>query len=116
MFTFEYLEPYTNGSCPEYKNCLHCLTDSQCGWCDASSACVSRKESEDVTCTSADGGDWHYLTLDPSACSNCSNYISCDSCVGSGLCEWWVEEARCSRVGRGKDAAVNATQVRKSPS
>ena len=34
VFTFEYLEPYQNGSCDQYRNCLHCLTDSACGWCD----------------------------------------------------------------------------------
>ena len=33
-FTFEYLEPYQNGSCEQYENCLYCLSDSACGWCE----------------------------------------------------------------------------------
>lgn len=103
------MEPFTNGTCSQYKNCLHCLTDSHCGWCEASNTCVSRKEDETFSCISPEG-DWRYLTLQASSCSNCSNYISCESCVGTGLCEWWIEEARCSRIGFLPDAAVNVNQ------
>lgn len=99
VFTFEYLEPYANGSCSMYTNCLHCLTDSLCGWCELTSKCVSRDTNETESCTLND--DWRYLTLLPSACSNCSNYISCERCVDSSLCEWWIEEARCVRFGSG---------------
>lgn len=106
VFTFEYLEPYANGSCSQYTNCLHCLTDSLCGWCDLTLECVSRDSDEMESCSS--NGDWRYLTLLPSACSNCSNYISCEKCVGSNLCEWWVEEARCVRIGSGSTDAVIA--------
>ncbi|KAF5283548.1 hypothetical protein FQR65_LT13840 [Abscondita terminalis] len=109
VFTFEYLEPYANGTCSQYKNCLQCLMDSLCGWCEASNTCISRQEDESISCVSQ-SGDWRYLTLQPSACSNCSNFISCESCVGSGLCEWWMEEARCSRIGRALNAAVNLEQ------
>lgn len=45
-FTFEYLEPYQNGSCHLYFNCLHCLTDSLCGWCDLTNACLPRSLNE----------------------------------------------------------------------
>jgi N-acetylneuraminic acid mutarotase len=108
VFTFEYLKPYANGTCSQYKNCLYCLTDSQCGWCEANNECVSRLEDESITCTTDD--DWRYLTLQPSACSNCSNYISCESCVTSGLCQWSIEDAKCSRVVQKSEAAVSLDQ------
>uniref|UniRef100_A0A6P7FBW0 Multiple epidermal growth factor-like domains protein 8 n=1 Tax=Diabrotica virgifera virgifera TaxID=50390 RepID=A0A6P7FBW0_DIAVI len=108
VFTFEYLEPYANGTCEQYKNCLHCLTDSQCGWCELTNSCQSRSIEENVSC-SVDG-NWQYLTLQPSACSNCSNYISCDSCIQSNLCEWWIEDARCQRIGQRVDAAITLEQ------
>ncbi|XP_018320718.1 multiple epidermal growth factor-like domains protein 8 isoform X2 [Agrilus planipennis] len=106
VFTFEYLEPFSNGTCSQYKNCLHCLTDSMCGWCEARGQCISRDENENITCTSEDG-DWYFLTLQPNLCSNCSNYISCSSCVETGLCEWWVDESRCFRIGRNSKAVKN---------
>lgn len=46
VFTFEYLEPYQNGSCHSYSNCLLCLTDSLCGWCDLSRTCLLRHINE----------------------------------------------------------------------
>lgn len=99
-FTFEYLEPYSNGSCDQYSNCLHCLADSECGWCDATELCVSRAADEEQICRDEDG-DWHYLTLHPNKCNNCSNYINCEDCVNvTQNCEWWVDDARCSRRGR----------------
>ncbi|XP_015608730.1 multiple epidermal growth factor-like domains protein 8 isoform X2 [Cephus cinctus] len=118
VFTFEYLEPYQNGSCHQYKNCLHCLTDSSCGWCDIINKCLSRTVNETESCAAdvewdEDGNairEWHYLTITPSACANCSNYISCESCVGSNLCEWWTEEARCARMGRLPNAVLSLDQ------
>ncbi|XP_076283094.1 multiple EGF like domains 8 isoform X4 [Lasioglossum baleicum] len=118
VFTFEYLEPYQNGSCHQYKNCLHCLTDSSCGWCDIINKCLSRSINETESCVAdmewdEDGNpirEWHYLTITPSTCANCSNYISCESCVGSNLCEWWTEEARCARIGRLPNAVVSLDQ------
>ncbi|XP_026667029.1 multiple epidermal growth factor-like domains protein 8 isoform X3 [Ceratina calcarata] len=115
VFTFEYLEPYQNGSCHQYRNCLHCLTDSSCGWCDILNKCLSRSINETESCVAdmewdEDGNaiqEWHYLTITPSACANCSNYISCESCVGTNLCEWWTEEARCARIGRLPNAVVS---------
>nr|CAD7427120.1 unnamed protein product [Timema monikensis] len=98
VFTFEYLEPYENGSCSLYSNCLQCLTDSMCGWCDLTSLCYSRLLNEMEVCSR--DNEWRYLTLLPATCANCSNYISCETCVGSGLCEWWTEDAKCARKGR----------------
>jgi len=51
VFTFEYLEPYENGSCHQYTSCLHCLTDSLCGWCDLNQRCYSRHLNEMEVCT-----------------------------------------------------------------
>ncbi|XP_066249619.1 multiple epidermal growth factor-like domains protein 8 isoform X2 [Euwallacea similis] len=108
VFTFEYLEPYANGSCSQYANCLHCLTDSQCGWCELTSSCQSRNDNEQETCKM--DGDWRYLTLIPGMCPNCSNFISCTSCVQTQLCEWWVEEARCTRMGQRPGSVVRMEQ------
>ncbi|GLH01298.1 Laminin subunit alpha [Gryllus bimaculatus] len=111
VFTFEYLEPFENGSCHMYSNCLHCLTDSMCGWCSVNNKCLPRSLNETEYCVSPTNVDeWHYLTLLPSNCANCSNYISCESCVGSNLCEWWTEDARCARRGRFSDAVVDLGQ------
>jgi hypothetical protein len=52
------------------------------------------------SCIGSDTDEWHYFTLLPFSCANCSNYITCESCVGSSLCEWWTEDARCARRGR----------------
>ncbi|EDS32341.1 laminin subunit gamma-3 [Culex quinquefasciatus] len=103
-FTFEFLEPYSNGSCSEYNNCLHCLADSLCGWCETTNECVSRQENETLVCRRGD--NWRYLTVNPSQCSNCSNYISCEQCIEAGICEWWAEDARCSRKGRSVTAVT----------
>lgn len=53
-----------------------------------------------LSCIGSDTDEWHYFTLLPFSCANCSNYITCESCVGSNLCEWWTEDARCARRGR----------------
>lgn len=107
-FTFEYLEPFANGTCENYKNCLLCLTDSLCGWCDLTSTCLSREVNETEVCVAND--HWRYLTLTPSQCSNCSNFISCEDCVDFGECEWWAADAKCGRKGRSKTAIVEIAQ------
>ncbi|XP_058808805.1 multiple epidermal growth factor-like domains protein 8 isoform X2 [Phymastichus coffea] len=118
VFTFEYLEPYQNGTCEQYGNCLHCLTDAACGWCDINNKCLSRAVNETESCVADIEWDengkviqeWHYLTINPTTCANCSNYISCESCVSTNICEWWTEEARCARIGRMPDAVVSIDQ------
>ncbi|XP_049313887.1 multiple epidermal growth factor-like domains protein 8 [Bactrocera dorsalis] len=115
-FTFEYLEPYYSGNCTQYVNCLHCLTDSACGWCGLTAKCVEKTVNETETCTLADSsalagndGYWEYLITQPSQCANCSNYVSCNECVTSGLCEWWTEEARCARFGKSEHGVRNTS-------
>ncbi|VVD02143.1 unnamed protein product, partial [Leptidea sinapis] len=108
VFTFEFLEPYTEGKCANYDNCMLCLSDAACGWCELTSRCESRSVDEEVTCTA--DGEWRYLTLQPAACPNCSNYITCERCVAGNYCEWWADEARCSRRGRASGAIVDSSE------
>jgi len=109
MFTFEYVEPYSNGSCHVYTNCMQCLADSLCGWCESSRNCLARVVSstgnETISqpeCYLGSGStkETAFLTLNPSHCVNCSNHISCNQCVDDNSCEWLVEEAYCTRRGR----------------
>ncbi|PZC82381.1 hypothetical protein B5X24_HaOG210422 [Helicoverpa armigera] len=104
VFTFEFLEPYSDGEC-KYDNCLLCLSDAACGWCELTERCEPRRADEHTAC--AAGGHWRYLTLQPAACPNCSNYISCERCVGANYCEWWADEARCARRGRAAGAIAD---------
>lgn len=106
MFTFEFLEPYSDGQCSNYDNCLLCLADAACGWCELTDKCEPRAADERAACAGA--GGWRYLTLQPAACPNCSNYISCERCVAGNYCEWWADEARCARRGRAGGAVVDA--------
>lgn len=108
VFTFEYLEPYSNGSCADYHNCLHCLTDSECGWCELTSTCKPRSKLEEETCSV--NKTWQYLVLQSSNCPNCSNYVTCQSCLESGLCVWSKEGGACERVGRGREAVEEAAE------
>lgn len=34
--TSEFLQPYSNGVCAHHYNCLSCLTDTLCSWCQVS--------------------------------------------------------------------------------
>ncbi|XP_055375614.1 multiple epidermal growth factor-like domains protein 8 isoform X2 [Condylostylus longicornis] len=100
--TFEYLEPYSYGKCNIYKNCLHCLTDMACGWCDLTNKCLPRNITETLICKNE--YTWHYLIIQPPHCANCSNYINCEDCIETEICEWLSDEAKCSRIGRSQAA------------
>lgn len=106
-FTFEYLEPFSNGTCHQYSNCLHCLSDTACAWCDVSNSCMSRDLNEEENCR--DTESWHYFTISPTECKNCSNFVRCSDCVANGH-EWWSEDARCNRRGR-SDKAVKTVEA-----
>ncbi|EDW76175.2 uncharacterized protein Dwil_GK15317 [Drosophila willistoni] len=103
-FTFEYLEPYYSGDCTQYSNCLYCLTDASCSWCPLTAKCHLKSVNESEVCVrrdeEAEQTHWAYLISQPSQCANCSNYVSCEACAGSGECEWWTEDARCGRLGK----------------
>lgn len=106
-FTFEYLEPFSNGtSCSSYTSCLQCLSDAACGYCELTEKCVSRELNETQSCSNNE--EWNYLILHPPKCKNCSNFISCEECVNTtNNCEWWIEDNRCNRRGRSPKAAVS---------
>ncbi|KAH8324231.1 hypothetical protein KR074_001932 [Drosophila pseudoananassae] len=107
-FTFEYLEPYYSGDCTKYGNCLHCLTDASCAWCPLTSKCHLRSVNETEVCRQ-EPDHWSYLISQPSQCSNCTNYVSCEACAGSNECEWWTEDARCGRLGK-SNSSVRAVE------
>lgn len=120
-FTFEYLETYSKGECERLTNCLECLSDSMCGWCDAINQCVLRSKDEEFHCSRAIDNDannkniesvgyWKYFIVEPSQCSNCSDFINCEHCIDSGICEWWPDDARCSRLGRSSTAAKSISE------
>jgi len=110
-FTFEYLEPYYSGKCTQYSNCLHCLTDASCAWCPLTNICHLRSVNETEVCKmeTLDTFHWSYLISQPSQCSNCTNYVSCEACARSGECEWWTEDARCGRIGK-TNSSVRAVE------
>lgn len=113
-FTFEYLEPFSGGNCSNYTNCLHCLSDAACGWCELSNTCLSRFDDEEVSCVApgnmSTSTAWSYLVLSPAKCANCSNYITCNECIESTTCEWWADDARCARIGRAPSAIREVDQ------
>lgn len=113
-FTFEYLETFSKGECENLTNCLECLSDAMCGWCDISSKCFLRTKDEESNCARSiensynnnneTSTEWKYFIVESSQCSNCSDHITCENCLKSGICEYWSEDARCSRIGRSRAA------------
>lgn len=103
-FTFEYLETFSKGNCESLTNCLQCLSDSMCGWCDVTGECVLRSKGDELCRRNGNSSDWQYVIIEPTQCSNCSNYITCEQCTDSKICEWWVEDARCERKNRYENA------------
>jgi len=106
VFSFENLEAWEGGECGLHANCLQCVADQGCGWCEVDGRCVSRTRDERSACARADG-HWRFLTLRPAACPNCSDLTECRACAQHPLCEWWPHEALCTRRGRWKDALVD---------
>ncbi|XP_045596655.2 multiple epidermal growth factor-like domains protein 8 [Procambarus clarkii] len=116
VISLEYLEPYSEGgaACAAHVTCLACLTDAKCGWCSQTSSCVARHDQQSsCSLTTAEGTvNDYFLTLVPEQCITCEQYIYCNDCVGSGLCEWLPDEAYCSRKGRFQGAVI---EVNKCP-
>jgi len=91
------LKPYQNGSCSVHGNCLACMRDHSCGWCDPLSSCQPRSKEEETLCPA-------YLTTEPAYCSSCSDHIYCSECSGDTGCEWLPGESRCLRRGKVPEA------------
>ncbi|XP_050427055.1 multiple epidermal growth factor-like domains protein 8 [Adelges cooleyi] len=110
-FTIEYLEPYhsrDSSTCADYKNCLICVSDANCAWCDLKSVCTTRNQTDSEFChNDNDVNDWKYLVISPQMCPNCSNHVNCLDCVQNGYCEWWSQEAKCERRGRLSEGVVS---------
>ena len=78
VIPYKYLELYKNGSCGLLKNCLACLTDSLCGWCESTEECYL-KSTASLVCQNRDGNS--FLVTHPSSCTVCSDYIYCKQCT-----------------------------------
>ncbi|XP_065347637.1 multiple epidermal growth factor-like domains protein 8 [Cloeon dipterum] len=105
VFTFEHLEAWEGTDCGAHQNCLQCVADQSCGWCELTDQCIARKGKEQTSCTRSDG-HWRYLILQSPACPRCSDITSCKACSSNPLCEWWSHEAQCTRRGRLQGAIV----------
>lgn len=110
-FTFEFLEPFSMGNCHQYSNCLLCLADNACGWCDLKRQCMTRDVNQTSECRV--NNHWQYLTLQYNQCENCSNFVSCEDCAKAKSCEWWLEETRCVRTKRSPNGVK---EISKCPS
>ena len=114
-FSFEFLEPFSsNGNdCYQSSNCLLCLSDNACAWCDLTSSCLKRDVNETIACRVKN--HWRYLTLKPDQCKNCSNFISCDRCTADN-CEWLLEDSKCVRKARSIQSTDVINTVQDCPS
>ncbi|KAH9496424.1 Multiple epidermal growth factor-like domains protein 8, partial [Bulinus truncatus] len=101
--TYEFLEPFSNGNCSSSYNCLGCLTDTLCGWCEMNRRCFPRNVSEGVC---QDGIRQQYMITSPSECPDCESHVQCTTCAADPLCEWVIDTGHCSRRFRHPDKAV----------
>lgn len=86
-FTLEFLEPYRNGNCGSLHNCMACLTDAACAWCNVDSSCVLRENSSISTASTCEGlHPSKYLITSAIDCPVCADYVDCYSCSGVSLC------------------------------
>ncbi|XP_067133716.1 multiple epidermal growth factor-like domains protein 8 [Centruroides vittatus] len=104
VITVSHLEPYSNGSCHIHHNCLSCLSDAACGWCQQTSECVRRKLIDIHHPFYHRDNKHNYIITIPENCPVCSDYIYCEDCAKVDHCEWLIEEAHCGRRGRFEDA------------
>ncbi|GFW79513.1 multiple epidermal growth factor-like domains protein 8 [Trichonephila clavipes] len=93
----KHLELYKNGACSIHSNCLSCLTDALCGWCESNRNCYL-KSGAPIYCQK--NGKSSFLVTHPDNCTVCSDYIYCEKCALISTCEWLVEPAICVRRGR----------------
>lgn len=104
VITVSHLEPYNNGSCHTHNNCLSCLSDAACGWCQQTAECVQRRLIDIHHPYCHKENKYNYIITIPENCPVCSDYIYCEDCAKIDHCEWLIEEAHCGRRGRFEDA------------
>ncbi|GIY78358.1 hypothetical protein CDAR_179641 [Caerostris darwini] len=81
----KHLELYKNGSCSMHRNCLACLTDALCGWCESNSNCYL-KTGVPIYCQK--NGKSSFLVTHPDNCTVCSDHIYCEQCAQqSNVCD-----------------------------
>ncbi|XP_037078652.1 LOW QUALITY PROTEIN: multiple epidermal growth factor-like domains protein 8, partial [Pollicipes pollicipes] len=83
--TFEFLEPYSNGSCARLTSCLACLSDAACGWCGWL--------PDGARCVRAATGALVRPADCPLPCDRRGDCVSCISAPGS--CSWCTETREC---------------------
>nr|KAG5710511.1 hypothetical protein BaRGS_013157 [Batillaria attramentaria] len=97
VITSEFLEPFSHGDCSKHYNCLDCLTDTLCSWCQVTHQCVSRNDTEAVCRKMRDDGngssggvveDEEFFITSPSECPSCElNHVQCHTCADCVWCE-----------------------------
>ncbi|GFS15989.1 multiple epidermal growth factor-like domains protein 8 [Elysia marginata] len=92
----EFLEPFRKGNCSGNYNCLSCLSDTLCGWCELRRVCVRRNVTPSF-CEVAASGEGQYLITSPVECPHCQKHIQCYNCTQDNLCEWHQENGHCMR-------------------
>ncbi|XP_076454870.1 multiple epidermal growth factor-like domains protein 8 [Babylonia areolata] len=123
VITSEFLEPYSDGNCQQHFNCLGCLTDTLCSWCQVTRSCVQRNETN-LTCmaltTNSSGGEGEvagrreeeYYITSPSECPSCGSHVQCHTCAADPLCEWVAKNGHCTRRYRIEDAVRDSSKCR----
>ena len=77
----------SGGHCEGYSTEKSCKDDPECGWCRASSKCLSLDQSGNCS-----------ETLSTGSCPGpCAAYVQCRAClvIGGAKCGWCVEDSRC---------------------
>ncbi|XP_055897034.1 multiple epidermal growth factor-like domains protein 8 [Biomphalaria glabrata] len=107
VITYEFLEPYSKGNCSASYNCLGCLTDALCGWCELKRICLPRNVSDD---SCHDGPRHQYMITSPSECPDCESHVQCSTCAADPLCEWVMDTGHCTRRMRHPEKAVRDSE------
>lgn len=113
------LRIYRSGqNCSGAINCLACVTDSACGWCQVASdnrgACMRNDEPcipDGHPSSLEDKRSTYFHALIPSECPTCLQHIYCNDCTSDNDCEWLPDTAHCTRRGRFKSLAVTSPET-----
>jgi len=76
-------------NCPGYSNCVSCLKEKSCGWCEPSNNGPSSCMALGQTCP---GG----ANVDQSC--PCQEYNSCEDCVDDGDCVFCISSHSCQTI------------------
>ena len=91
-FSPEFLEPFSEGTCGKHTNCLACMLDTLCAWCDLDKTCVIRNVTKGESAC-VDQNSRKMLITDGSVCPVCSDHVECLTCA----------EVTCLSVGPDKE-------------